>query len=64
MSMFGSIDGAWGVSSKTDPRWNKSGEAPILVCSGWPQALRDWVEECRAKYGEMPEDLKGWQHKY
>jgi hypothetical protein len=60
----GGADGAWGVSSKSDPRWNGKGEAFILICSGWPQAMLDWIKLCQARYGDPPDDLEGWQHKY
>lgn len=56
MNMFGPKMGTWWVHSETDPRWNKSGKAYGLVCSGGPEEMQDWIDECKEKYGEPPED--------
>jgi hypothetical protein len=54
--MFGPKMGSWSVHSDIDPRWNKEGRAKGLVCMGGPQELRDWIEECKKKYGKAPDD--------
>lgn len=56
MSIFGPKMGTWTVHSNTDKRWNKSGRAYGLVCSGGPQEMHDWIEKCKEKYGNPPED--------
>jgi hypothetical protein len=56
MSMFGPKMGSWSVHSESDPRWNKSGRAEGLCCMGGPQEMKDWIEECKKKYGEPPAD--------
>jgi len=56
MSMFGPRMGTWSVYSESDSRWNKSGRAAGLVCTGGPQEMRDWIKECREKYGSPPDD--------
>jgi hypothetical protein len=60
MSMFGKMlgpkQGTWWVESKKDPRWNKSGRGVGLVCAGGPEEMKQWIEECRKKYGEPPDD--------
>lgn len=56
MSMFGPKMGWWCVSSKSDPRWNKSGKGLGLVCTGGPQEMKDWIKECLEKYGDPPKD--------
>lgn len=57
-SMFGPRMGTWWVSSKSDPRWDKSGRASGLVCCGGPNEMTDWIEECTKKYGPPPEDAR------
>lgn len=54
--MFGPKMGTWSVYSKSDSRWNKSGRASGLVCTGGPQKMKDWIKECKEKYGDPPED--------
>ena len=56
MSMFGPRAGCWYVQSVTDPRWNKSGRGMGLVMSGGPEELKEWLTECKTKYGEAPAD--------
>jgi hypothetical protein len=56
MSMFGPRMGTWWVHSKSDPRWNKSGRAEGFAMCGGPKEMQDWIEECKKKYGEPPED--------
>jgi hypothetical protein len=58
MSMFGPKMGTWYVHSAADPRWNKSGRAEGLVCLGGPQEMHNWINECKRKYGEPPEDAE------
>ncbi|MBA7604556.1 hypothetical protein ES703_11681 [subsurface metagenome] len=58
MSMFGPKMGTWWVHSKSDPRWNKSGRAEGLCCTGGPQEMQDWIDECKRQYGEPPKDAK------
>lgn len=56
--MFGPREGSWWVVSKSDPRWNKHGRGSGLVCTGGPDEAGDWIKECQAKFGEIPEDLE------
>ena len=56
MSMFGLKKGTWWVHSEKDPRWNKSGSGFGLVIGGGPREMHDWIEECKKKYGEPPDD--------
>lgn len=56
MSMFGPKMGTWTVHSETDPRWNKTGRGRGYACDGGPQEMKDWIKECREKYGKPPED--------
>jgi hypothetical protein len=55
--------GTWEVSSKSDPRWNKSGRAVGSVVCGGPQEMQDWIDECKKKYGDPPADAEKWFHK-
>ena len=64
MGMFGPKLGSWTVSSKKDPRWNAQGEGYGLVTSGGPSEIYDWIEECKKKFGEQPDDLSVSFHKY
>lgn len=54
--MFSEKMGTWYVESKSDPRWNQHGRGEGLVCCGGPQAIDDWLESCKARYGEVPKD--------
>ena len=56
--MFGPKMGSWYVSCKSDPRWNKSGRAEGLCCSGGPQEMKDWIDECKKNFGEPPADAE------
>lgn len=56
MSMFGPKKMYWTVRSKSDSRWNKSGEGMGLVVDGGPQEMKDWIEKCREIYGDPPSD--------
>lgn len=56
MGMFGIRMGSWSVSSKKDPRWNKSGRGYGLVTSGGPSEIQDWIDRCTKKYGNPPDD--------
>jgi hypothetical protein len=64
MSMFGDAFGpkmgSWGVESKKDPRWNKTGRGEGLICTGGPRDLQDWVEQCRNNFGSVPDDAEYW----
>jgi hypothetical protein len=61
MNIFGPRMGTWYVSSQSDPRWNNSGRASGLVTEDGPQAMKDWIEQCRRNFGEPPEDaVKGF----
>ena len=55
--MFGPKIGSWGLSSKSDPRWNASGRGYGLVSTGGPSEIKEKIEELTKKYGEPPEDL-------
>jgi len=56
MGMFGPKIGTWTVHSDSDPRWNKEGRGYGLVTEGGPCEMREWIEECKKKYGEVPAD--------
>ena len=63
MSMFGPKMGTWRVNSNRDKRWNKTGRGCGLVCTGGPEEMYDWIEKCKEKYGEPPEDCTVSFHK-
>ena len=46
--------GTWTVHSDKDPRWNASGRA-YGSAFGCPD-LDAWVEYCRKKFGDPPDD--------
>ena len=56
--MFGPRKGVWSVYSKSDPRWNKSGEGYGLVAAGGAIEQKEWLKKCREKYGKEPNDLE------
>ena len=56
--MFGPKSGTWGVSSKLDPRWNKSDKKDWLCTLGRPPEAEAWLKECEEKFGEYPKDLE------
>lgn len=56
--MFGSKEGTWWVHSEKDPRWNKSGRGQGFVTLGGPDEMQNWIEACKAKYGEPPDDAE------
>lgn len=58
MGTFEPKMGSWWVSSKTDPRWNKSGRGYGLVSTGGPHEMHDWIDMCKEKYGEPPKDCE------
>lgn len=58
MSMFGPKMGSWCIHSKIDPRWNKNGRGYGLVVTGGPSEAKDWIEECKKKFGPEPKDLE------
>lgn len=49
-SMSGPKMGSWSVHSESDPRWNKSGR------TGGPDEMGKWIEKCKNKYGDPPDD--------
>lgn len=55
--MFAPKPGRWWVQCKTDPRWNKSGRGCALVNLG-PKEMWDWIEQCKEKYGQPPNDAQ------
>lgn len=56
--MFGPKMGTWWVKCKSDPRWNKSGRGKGFVSLGGPKEMWDWIERCKEKYGEPPNDAE------
>lgn len=50
--------GSWWVRSKSDPRWDGSGNAES--CGGFtmPYECSQHIEELKKKFGEPPEDLE------
>ena len=60
MSIFGPKSMTFILESKSDPRWNFTGVGKGFVNSGkdgCPEAVAK-VEELKAKFGEVPEDLE------
>ena len=57
MTMFGPKSGTWWLSSKDDPRWDKSGKGDGLLTGGYPEEAEEWVKEGKEKYGIPPKDL-------
>ena len=55
--IFGTKLGTWATHSDKDPRWNQSGRATGLICGGGPKEMKDWIQSCKEKYGESPDDL-------
>lgn len=65
MGMFGPKLGSWWINSKSDPRWNASGEGYGLVSTGGPGEMYDEVKKIRERLNEEPpEDLEVGFHKY
>lgn len=56
--MFGPKMGTWWVSSKQDPRWDKSDRGEGLVTAGGPPEMQDWLNQCKESFGESPSDLE------
>jgi hypothetical protein len=56
--MFGPKIGTWRGMCKSDPRWNKSGRGEGLITSGGPKEMWNWIEQCKEKYGEPPNDAQ------
>ena len=56
MGMFGPRMGTWTVHSDKDPRWNKTGRALGLCCTGGPGEMQTWIDRCKDLYGEPPDD--------
>ena len=50
--------GTWWVTSKADPRWDKTGHAFGSVMAGGPQEMDDWIEECKKNFGDPPADAE------
>lgn len=49
--------GSWQVCSKKDTRWNNNGRTKGLATAGGPPEMHEWIDECKEKYGEPPDDL-------
>lgn len=58
MSMFGPREGTWWVSSKSDPRWDKSGRGCGFALSGGPSEIQEWIDECKKNFGDPPKDAE------
>ena len=56
-SMFGPKPGTWWISSKSDPRWNKSGTS-YGFAFGLCYEADDWLKRCQKEFGVEPEDLE------
>lgn len=56
-SMFGLKSGSWWISSKSNPKWNKSGSCR---CGGFamPEPAKEAIEELTKQLGPPPEDLE------
>jgi hypothetical protein len=50
--------GSWTLESKTDPRWNCSGNSPSVGMFALPQEAKDKLDELTKQFGEPPEDLE------
>jgi hypothetical protein len=57
MSMFGPKMGSWFVHSESDSRWNKSGRAEGLCCTGGPQENVPRMRGDEPMYGDPPTDV-------
>ena len=58
MGMFKlTSSGTWWLNSKSDPRWNTSGETDV---GGFvmPSECKEKLEELKKKLGDPPEDLE------
>lgn len=64
--MFGPKNGVYWVSSKKDPRFNKSWEKPGLVCWGTPDWVLEWIRNKAEELGldKTPDDLTTGFHKH
>jgi hypothetical protein len=49
-------DVEWKVSSKKDPRWNKSGKTQGFISMRVYPANK-WIKKCKKRYGKPPADL-------
>ncbi|MDO8551264.1 MAG: hypothetical protein Q7S03_01105 [bacterium] len=61
LSIAGEVvrSGHWRLRSKSDPRWDESGEIESVCFSGgWPEEARAAFKALKAKYGEPPADLR------
>jgi hypothetical protein len=56
-------EGCWYVESKSDPRWNGTGEA-LVGMGAMPSAARAHIDRMKETLGEEPEDLLWGYHKY
>jgi hypothetical protein len=47
----------WTLSSKIDPRWNKSGSFIMHRTPFRDPEIDKWLDECVKKFGDFPDDL-------
>ena len=47
----------WSVYSKSDPRWNKMGEAVVGTIFDDPEDMLRHIKDMQLKYGDKPHDL-------
>ena len=63
--MFGgSRQGSCWVQSKKDPRWDHHWTDVSVGMFSRPSDAEVWVELCKEKYGEQPDDLEFGYMKY
>jgi hypothetical protein len=56
-------EGAWWISSESDPRWDAKGEG-IVGMFMMPTEVKEKIAELKSRYGDEPKDLKWEYHKY
>jgi hypothetical protein len=55
---FGIKSGTWSITSEKDPRWNASGTEEYMSVFVLPKEAQQHLENCKAIYGEQPDDLE------
>lgn len=53
----------WAITSKKDPRWDRSGISTVGMIFQMPGRAKDWLKKCENKHGKRPNDLEYVAHK-
>ena len=56
--------GTWWISSKSDPRWNVSGEADFVSILAMPKEVKNAKRRLMRRLGKAPADLEWGILKY